>query len=119
MGLDLWFSKEKRYKWFRKVNFLVKYFEDKGESLMDEDSSCEVSREDVEDLIDRCNKVLKDHSLAEKLLPTRSGFFFGSTEYDDNYFRKVKDVHDFLEFELIPEMEQLKDDEIIKFNIWY
>ena len=47
--------------------------------------------EDLEDLIDRCDRVLENHSLAEDLLPTQGGFFFGSTDYDKWYFEDVKD----------------------------
>jgi hypothetical protein len=35
--------------------------------------------------------VLADHSLAQELLPTQSGFFFGSTDYDEWYFSDVED----------------------------
>lgn len=72
--------------YFRKVNFFYRYFADK---LIDEVAWIE--REDLVDIIDRCEKVLKDHSLAEKLLPTQSGFFFGSTDYNEWYFEDVKD----------------------------
>lgn len=33
--------------------------------------------------------VIDDPSTAERLLPTRSGFFFGSTGYDDYYFDQL------------------------------
>lgn len=72
--------------YFRKVNFFYRYFADK---LIDEVAWIE--REDLVDIIDRCEKVLKDHSLAEKLLPTQCGFFFGSTDYNEWYFEDVKD----------------------------
>lgn len=36
--------------------------------------------------------VLKDTSLAEELLPTQSGFFFGSTAYDQYYIEDLKDT---------------------------
>jgi len=73
--------------YFRKVNFVYKYFEPKLE-----DECCLVSKTDLEDLIARCDAVLNNHDLAESLLPTTSGFFFGSTEYDDWYFADVKDA---------------------------
>lgn len=73
--------------YFRKVNFVYHFFMDKLE-----DEQCFVSKSDLEDLIDRCERVLADHSLAEELLPTQSGFFFGSTDYDEWYFRDVKDA---------------------------
>lgn len=75
--------------YFRKVNFLFAYFQDKGK-LIDEYYAF-VDREDVEDIISRCEQVLENHELAEELLPTQSGFFFGSTEYDEYYFEDVKD----------------------------
>lgn len=33
--------------------------------------------------------VFTDTSLAEELLPTQSGFFFGGTEYDDSYYQDI------------------------------
>lgn len=37
-------------------------------------------------------KVLEDSSVAEELLPTQDGFFFGNTEYDEYYWRKLEDT---------------------------
>jgi hypothetical protein len=34
--------------------------------------------------------VLDNNALAEEYLPTHSGFFFGSTEYDEWYFNDLK-----------------------------
>lgn len=73
--------------YFRKVNSVYAYFQHK---LTDERAW--ITKEDCEDIVDRCNKVLKDHSLAESLFPTQSGFFFGSTDYDKWYFNDLKDV---------------------------
>ena len=72
--------------YFRKANFVYAFFSDK---LVNE--CAWVTRLDLKDLIDRCERVLNDHSLAEELLPTRAGFFFGSTEYDKWYYQDVKD----------------------------
>ena len=72
--------------YFRKVNFVYNFFSNKLE-----DECCFADKSDIEELISRCDKVLADHSLAQELLPTRSGFFFGSTDYDDWYFNDVKD----------------------------
>jgi hypothetical protein len=33
---------------------------------------------------------------AEKFLPTTSGFFYGNTRYDDEYFREVERTHDLI-----------------------
>ena len=45
--------------------------------------SCELI--DVED-----GKYIKDSSVAAKLLPSTSGFFFGSTDYDEYYLEDIK-----------------------------
>ena len=75
--------------YFRKVNFLFAYFEN-ANKMIDQYYAI-VEKEDVEDIISRCERVLADHSLASELLPTQSGFFFGSTEYGNYYFEDVKD----------------------------
>jgi hypothetical protein len=49
------------------------------------------------ELIDLCKRVLADNSLAEELLPSRAGFFFGSTEYDEWYFGDIEQTVTMLE----------------------
>jgi hypothetical protein len=44
-------------------------------------------------LVNDCKRVLDNHDLAEVLLPTKSGFFFGSTEYDDWYFDTIEETY--------------------------
>jgi hypothetical protein len=83
-------SYEEYNAYFRKVNFLFYYF-DRTLGKMYDQCYAFVELEDVDDLIDRCEQVLKDHKLAHSLLPTQDGFFFGSTDYDDWYFSDVKD----------------------------
>ena len=39
-------------------------------------------------------KYVKDTNVAEKLLPTASGFFFGSTDYDEYYIEDIKSTID-------------------------
>ncbi len=41
---------------------------------------------------DICKQVLEDRSKADELLPTRDGFFFGSTEYDEDYFEDLEET---------------------------
>lgn len=88
--------------YFRKVNFLFAYFQNKGK-LIDEYYAF-VDKEDVDDIIDRCKEIIRakekgdnldeaetPEELAASLLPTQSGFFFGGTDYDEYYFWDVKD----------------------------
>lgn len=54
-----------------------------------EKDDCEpfpVDRERLIELRDLCAKVIADPEKAPKLLPTQDGFFFGSTDYDVDYF---------------------------------
>lgn len=81
--------------YFRKVNAVYGFFKHK---LVDEE--CFVTLSDINDLIQRAEEVLTDNSKAEELLPTCSGFFFGSTDYDEYYFEDLKDI--------IGQMEKLK-----------
>lgn len=81
-----YYAQEDAY--FRKVNFVYHFFSPKLQN-----ECCFVTKEDLKELISRCKRVLKNKSkrLAEELLPTQSGFFFGSTDYDEYYFDDVKD----------------------------
>ena len=76
--------------YFRKVNLLFAYFENQG--LMIDQHFAFMDKETCLDIIDRCKRVLADHSLAGELLPTQAGFFFGSTDYDEWYYHDVENV---------------------------
>lgn len=55
---------------------------------------------------------IKDTSLAETLLPTTSGFFFGSTNYDQWYYEDVKQTYEKLG-------EIIEADEFDEYNFYY
>lgn len=135
MGLDIQFYKTKKQDWkeyqhnenpsiddgtlsllevayFRKVNFLVRYF-----NYEEDLSLIEIDKYLIEDLIDVCKEVLEanDETVSNTLLPTQCGFFFGSTEYDKYYYDNVKDVLE--EFTNI--LKNLKDDEVILMQCWW
>lgn len=116
LGLDLYFHRVKRKEigYFRKVNFLVAFFEKRGYDRHDY-SDWQVQLDDAQDLLRICNEVLEDHSKAEELLPTTGGFFFGNTDYDEVYFDDVREVAEFCESTLIPQLENLDEDSTIEF----
>lgn len=120
MGLDINFihRTEKNIGYFRKVNFLVKYFSDLGFDVENQ-VPFEIERDMIIALIDRCKQVLNNHTLADKLLPTMSGFFFGSTDYNEHYYEDVKAVKEYCEKTLLPYFDELGDDEGIFFSTWY
>jgi hypothetical protein len=120
MGLDIYIERVKRSQigYFRKVNFLVRFFAKKGFDV-DNQTPFRINQSMAKELLDACNEVLKDHSKAKELLPTMSGFFFGSTEYDDYYFQNIEKVRDWVNNTLIPEFDKLGEDEFIEFSTWY
>jgi len=72
--------------YWRKANQIHNWFVKNVQDGKDECQTVWVSREQLQNLIDACKEVLADHSSAESLLPTQSGFFFGNTEYNEYYF---------------------------------
>lgn len=78
--------------YWRKVNSVHQWFVDNCQNGIDDCRKSYVSRQDLIKLRDICQAILADHSLAEELLPTQSGFFFGSTEFDEYYFSDLKDT---------------------------
>lgn len=50
--------------------------------------------------MNQCKQVIDDHSLADSILPTVSGFFFGDTSYDEYYFQDIEYTYGGLKKEL-------------------
>ena len=78
--------------YWRKANQIHNWFVQNVQEGKDECQEAYVSRDDLKQLRETCQKVLDNHDLAESLLPTSSGFFFGGTEYDDWYFSDLEDT---------------------------
>jgi hypothetical protein len=94
----LQFAKMKlQLAYWRKANQIHKFFVDVCADGKDECQDTYVSRENLEDLLNRCKTVLEDHSKAEELLPSKGGFFFGSTDYDEWYYKDLEDTIPVLE----------------------
>jgi len=49
-----------------------------------------LAKETLISLRDDCNKVCANHELAEELMPTSSGYYFGAADYDDVYFSRLE-----------------------------
>ena len=120
MGLDIYFVKRKHRHigYFRKVNFLCAFFEKHGFDV-DAQTPLVITKAMAEELLDKCNQVLEEHDAAEALLPTMGGFFFGSTDYNEYYFKNVEDVRDWVQDTLLPQFDSLADDEDIYFETWF
>lgn len=117
--------RDEELAYFRKVNFIQKFFEDKYE--IPDAESVPITKEDLQELADLCERVMDKfeewdgakealdsddyieppkhiQDYAAELLPTCDGFFFGSTDYDNWYFNDVKDTMNTIR-ELIQEVE--------------
>lgn len=122
MGLDIFFFRRNRNKniepeeigYFRKVNFLVRFFGDMGFNIA-EQIPLEITKEMCKDLEERCMAVLDDITTCKELLPTMDGFF-GSTAYDADYIHDVELVLMKLQEDIIPAFNNLKDTEYITFE---
>ena len=75
--------------YWRKANQIHQWFVDNVQSGEDNCAEYCVDRDKLKELRDLCKLALKDKGKAEELLPTQSGFFFGSTEIDEWYFQDV------------------------------
>lgn len=76
--------------YWRKFNALHNWF---VKNVQNGEDNCQphyVSKDKMQELIKVLQKVIKDKTKAKQELPTTSGFFFGSTEYDEYYFEECK-----------------------------
>ena len=93
--------------YWRKANQIHNWFVEHVQGGVDD--CCyheEVTKEILEWLLDICNEVLsscelvggevRDASIAEEMLPTTHGFFFGSTLYNEYYVENIKDTIDII-----------------------
>lgn len=113
--------------YWRKANQIHNYFINECNDGVDDCKDIDISEEQLKELLDRCEKVIKasklvsgkikngqvikdgkwedvmedgkyieDATVADELLPTGSGFFFGSTDYDEWYLKDIIETRDML-----------------------
>lgn len=87
LPIAYWRKANEIHRWF--LGFL-----DDGEE--DHCQQIYVDGTHILELVDLCKQVLADHSKAQELLPTQEGFFFGSTEYDEWYFKDLENTIEML-----------------------
>lgn len=78
--------------YWRKANAIHKWFVDNCNNG-DVDCNCTdifVSKDSLLCLLEDCKKVLKNKNKANEILPTCSGFFFGTLDYDECYYEDIK-----------------------------
>lgn len=96
---------EEQIMYWRKANAIHKFFVDNCANGVDDCEPVQVTIDALKDLVERCEEILKsvksgpdddeliiDADIADELLPAQSGFFFGSTDYDDWYIDDLKET---------------------------
>jgi len=104
---------EEEIGYWRKANQIHRWFVENVQEGKDDCGEYYVGDNQLQELLDVCKKVEADNSLAESLLPSASGFFFGATNYDEWYFEDVKNTISILEDAL-----QSKGGEIYYSSSW-
>jgi hypothetical protein len=87
-----YFSMFEEVGYWRKANHIHAWFVQNVQGGNDDCGYYPVSKAQLEKLNGVCQLVLNNMDHAETLLPTQSGFFFGSTDYDEYYKQDVKDT---------------------------
>ena len=100
MGLDMYLYRKKKDEkeaeevaYWRKANQIRQWIVDN--CGYNDDANCEffpMTKEQLEKLAEDCDKVIENRDMAPVLFPTSSGFFFGSTEYNEWYFDDLKET---------------------------
>lgn len=89
--------------YWRRANQIHKWFVDNVQNGEDECREHSVSREQLEELRDLCQRVIDaaetitgegrtitNVEMMKKLLPSQAGFFFGGTDYDEFYLQDLE-----------------------------
>ena len=81
--------------YWRKANAIHKWFVDNVQHGEDDCKEYDVDIDQLKTLCYLLDKMLSmPKEEAVKLLPTTSGFFFGSTEYDEWYWKDIEETRD-------------------------
>ena len=140
MGLDMWLLANKEFVnyvsehrksdssvlraedsvlcYWRKVNSVHNWFVENVQFGEDDQDEYEVFIDDLESLKDDIKEVLDDYGKAKTIMPTQGGFFFGSTEYDDEYFDDLSETYNALE-DIINCLHEYKGYTQISYTCWW
>lgn len=113
MGLDMYLINQegKELGYWRKANSIHRWFVENVQDGVDDCGEYKVSKTQLIMLYNLCDKILNDKSLAESLLPSQSGFFFGSVEYDNNYYSDLAET-----MSIIQNVLKLENTDYIYYN---
>lgn len=76
--------------YWRKVNAVHEWFVENVQDGVDDCGTYYVAREQLEELLSLCETILENPDKGPEELPTKEGFFFGSTDYDEYYLNDLQ-----------------------------
>ena len=103
--------------YWRKANAIHQWFVNNVQNGKDECQESYVETDQLKTLLDLVQRVKVDHSLAEELMPTQGGFFFGDTNYDKYYFEDL-DVTEQILTTVLAEQGEHPSAEILYRSSW-
>ena len=90
-GAEPTFDERQELAYWRKANAIHNFFDKwRANGNLRNGEYLRIYQPDLENLRARCQTILQNTSEANNLLPTTRGFFFGSVEYDEWYFKDLQ-----------------------------
>jgi hypothetical protein len=83
--------------YWRKANQIHNWFVNHVQNGVDDCGSYLVTKKQLQELYDTVDAVMLNPERAMELLPTRPGFFFGSYDYDEYYYRDLSQTAEILD----------------------
>ena len=138
MGLDMYILRRSNtddtceIAYWRKANEIHNWMV-RNTNYSDDTCMANITREnieklkyDCEDILNKCNVVVRDENItsftnteyAEQNMPTVDGFFFGSLDYDDWYFRDIVDSVEYCE-KILENYSEWLDNGELYYHAWY
>jgi hypothetical protein len=90
-----------RIGYWRKSNHIHLWIVKHCAADVDECQDIYMSAQHIADLLQTCRAVIASPEKGPELLPTGSGFFFGSTEYGEWYIEDIKETIEIFEKALL------------------
>jgi len=78
--------------YWRKFNALHQYIVENFNDDIDDCREIYLDIDDIKKILNTLKEIKNEPKKASDLMPTQSGFFFGSTDYDGYYFKDVEDT---------------------------
>lgn len=80
---------EEEVGYWRKANHIHNWFVTHCQGGVDDCREADVSKEQLLKLLADCKAVKENQSVTTEVMPTKGGFFFGGTNYDEYYMKNI------------------------------